>query len=616
MADRQSQDDASLAADAESLHESKSLLKTSVLEVEADRVSKIIPQEDVPSNLKIPVTAEDTDQETQEEATTLVGQLDAVPGVEDKVDKDVSATANEEVKEQADEQSQEREQPEEKEQSGEQEQSQEKEQPQEKDQSQEKEQPEEKDESHEKELSQEKEQLQEEEQLQEKEQSQTNLEIPKLTVEQAKSTQDASGLAEEAALPLDSAVSRSVVHSQATDVTEEQEPVKSSQIQLVTTAPADEVAAEEDSEKMTVKEKPASPSLEAPLDTEERFSFSTSEEIPEENIPEEDIQTAKDKILLKLHSAMAKQDVLRSNSLSLQSKISEFYRKNKLEFKRDHDKKPGVNEETYLRTLAQLQKLRDMVQRDYKQRQSYINSVKQRCQQKKEQVEVERKKWFTLLHKVVYGALFSNTRKPIPPNDVDHYLKALSAKENEVSKIRLRILKIKNKIKKNTFLLKSKEELEEGLHLQDFEQLKIENQTYNEKIEERNEDMLKLKKKISSTVQIMSHCKEKLHYVQQDNLDQVNNLKDVEASLVESRENLAKLKRVRDVLRTENAKLREECGLLGNKSLLTNYELKKEKVADLANKLQQVKSRHATLSSKCSILQNKIQMSSNVTTKK
>lgn len=35
--------------------------------------------------------------------------------------------------------------------------------------------------------------------------------------------------------------------------------------------------------------------------------------------------------------------------------------------------------------------------------------------------------------------------------------------------------------------LHQQEELAEGLHLIDFEQLKIENQTYNEKIEERNE---------------------------------------------------------------------------------------------------------------------------------
>lgn len=37
------------------------------------------------------------------------------------------------------------------------------------------------------------------------------------------------------------------------------------------------------------------------------------------------------------------------------------------------------------------------------------------------------------------------------------------------------------------FALLLQEELAEGLHMIDFEQLKIENQTYNEKIEERNE---------------------------------------------------------------------------------------------------------------------------------
>ena len=38
-----------------------------------------------------------------------------------------------------------------------------------------------------------------------------------------------------------------------------------------------------------------------------------------------------------------------------------------------------------------------------------------------------------------------------------------------------------------------------GLHMIDYEQLKIENQTYNEKVEERNEDLLKFNAKINST---------------------------------------------------------------------------------------------------------------------
>lgn len=57
-------------------------------------------------------------------------------------------------------------------------------------------------------------------------------------------------------------------------------------------------------------------------------------------------------------------------------------------------------------------------------------------------------------------------------------------------------------LKKRETQLKQKEELADGLHLIDFEQLKIENQTYNEKIEERNEELLKLRKKITTTVQV------------------------------------------------------------------------------------------------------------------
>lgn len=45
----------------------------------------------------------------------------------------------------------------------------------------------------------------------------------------------------------------------------------------------------------------------------------------------------------------------------------------------------------------------------------------------------------------------------------------------------------------------------EGLHLIDFEQLKIENQSLNEKIEERNEELIKLRKKTTVTVQVWRH---------------------------------------------------------------------------------------------------------------
>lgn len=75
-------------------------------------------------------------------------------------------------------------------------------------------------------------------------------------------------------------------------------------------------------------------------------------------------------------------------------------------------------------------------------------------------------------------------------------------------------IKLQNKISKLEIQIKEKEQLAEGLHMIDFEQLKINNVDLNEKIEERNEDILKLRKKVTSTVQVLTHVKEKLQFLQ------------------------------------------------------------------------------------------------------
>lgn len=48
----------------------------------------------------------------------------------------------------------------------------------------------------------------------------------------------------------------------------------------------------------------------------------------------------------------------------------------------------------------------------------------------------------------------------------------------------------------------------------DFEQLKIGNMDLGEKVEERNEEIRKLTDKIRDTVQVLTHVKEKLNFLQ------------------------------------------------------------------------------------------------------
>ena len=68
--------------------------------------------------------------------------------------------------------------------------------------------------------------------------------------------------------------------------------------------------------------------------------------------------------------------------------------------------------------------------------------------------------------------------------------------------VRLRNISLRTTLRKLERTYRAREQLADGLHMIDFEQLKIENQTLHEKIEERNEELAKLKKKKTVTVQV------------------------------------------------------------------------------------------------------------------
>lgn len=78
----------------------------------------------------------------------------------------------------------------------------------------------------------------------------------------------------------------------------------------------------------------------------------------------------------------------------------------------------------------------------------------------------------------------------------------LRQKDTVIEKLRLKNSTTKAQIAKMEQQLAHKEEMGEVLHLVDFDQLKIENQQYMEKIEERNNELLRLKLSTSRTVQV------------------------------------------------------------------------------------------------------------------
>nr|XP_060644197.1 coiled-coil domain-containing protein 113 [Anolis sagrei ordinatus] len=77
-------------------------------------------------------------------------------------------------------------------------------------------------------------------------------------------------------------------------------------------------------------------------------------------------------------------------------------------------------------------------------------------------------------------------------------------------KIRLKNDALKVQKKKMQLQLKQKEELGEALHEVDFQQLKIENAQFLEKIDERNQELLQLKMMVANTLQVLNFHRKKL----------------------------------------------------------------------------------------------------------
>ncbi len=112
---------------------------------------------------------------------------------------------------------------------------------------------------------------------------------------------------------------------------------------------------------------------------------------------------------------------------------------------------------------------------------------------------------------VAKDAVFSRSGKKMPVPELSRWESEEDRVDQELQKERFTYITNKRKQKQLEEELKKKDKLAEGLHVIDFEQLKIENQTLNEKIEERNENIHSLNTKIRKGVITYTHMREKLH---------------------------------------------------------------------------------------------------------
>lgn len=266
-------------------------------------------------------------------------------------------------------------------------------------------------------------------------------------------------------------------------------------------------------------------------------------------------------------------------------------------------------EQAYLRHLAVLEDLRKQEADDLRWYHNELDQLKLQCQEKVSRVDKEWRRFQALKKQVVMQAMGScrmRGGRQVALREVEQIQALEDKKEKEMSAVRLENVQLKQSLVHFETRMRTQEDLTEGLLLIDFEQLKIENQTFNEKVEERNEELLKLRSKVTNNVQIITHVKEKLHFVDIENMCKKADLMEIEAQVARKRDILTKTKQARDGLRLDNIRLNQKCGLLGKESLLRDMEEKVDRTEVLNQRLASLKHHHAGLVLSCRGVKQKI----------
>lgn len=339
-------------------------------------------------------------------------------------------------------------------------------------------------------------------------------------------------------------------------------------------------------------------------------STESNEEGTEERKGDDEEDPGLDYYINVLEDLNTERERINQTNTQLQFKLCEYFRRKTGEDpkpERDRGKAVSDQEQRFLKYLDIMEDLRSQYRRESDQHQQQAEELRQQVQNKLEQVESEWRTFMEQKHSVAVAVLSRRMGKQAAQAEVEQIQASEQRREKELVTVRLENIKLKTKTRKFEAALRAKEELAEGLHLIDFEQLKIENQTYNEKIEERNEELLKLRKKITGTVQVLTHVKEKLQFVQVENQAKRVQLADVEARVAQKRDTLTRTKQARDSLRMDNLRLRQRCGLLGNETLLRDFEETVDSSEGLEQRLEMLKRRHAELILKCAGVKKKLE---------
>ncbi|XP_078687929.1 cilia- and flagella-associated protein 263-like [Branchiostoma floridae x Branchiostoma belcheri] len=159
----------------------------------------------------------------------------------------------------------------------------------------------------------------------------------------------------------------------------------------------------------------------------------------------------------------------------------------------------------------ELEELREDIDKFKEESEKVLDNHKAHIEEADTRLSEIRKSSYEFERDILKGGVNPRTGKVVGERATRYFEDRIRAKDTLIEKLRLKNSSLKVQKRKLQLQLKQKEEMGEVLHEVDFQQLKIENAQYLERIDERNQDLLRLKLMAGNTMQVLNSYKKKLN---------------------------------------------------------------------------------------------------------
>eukprot|EP00921_Rhytidocystis_pertsovi_P023653 GHVQ01037915.1.p1 GENE.GHVQ01037915.1~~GHVQ01037915.1.p1 ORF type:complete len:968 (+),score=171.91 GHVQ01037915.1:736-3639(+) len=265
-------------------------------------------------------------------------------------------------------------------------------------------------------------------------------------------------------------------------------------------------------------------------------------------------------------------------------------------FRRPSSPTPGatqVSQSKYAGLLRQAAALRQNVSNMKNKTTQSIEALQARLATQREKADNGRTAFTEFKRQIALNSVMRRTSHTVSTKTLNLLDHLDNTKNQELEHLRAANIFARNQLTRLEQQLRKRDELAENLHVIDFEQLKIENQTLNEKIEERKEELRKLQKKTVTSVQVITHWREKLHFLERESYRLQQEQAEIESEVTTQRDLVAKTKQERDTYRIDNAKLRQHTGIINSDILTQDFEQRQRKIVELKTSICDLHNSHA-----------------------